>query len=34
MSIHSAAKRGDIKDLKTLVLEIGVSPEEVKSQVT
>lgn len=29
MSIHSAAKRGDMKDLKTLVLEIGVSPEEV-----
>jgi ankyrin repeat protein len=29
MSIHSAAKRGDMKELKTLIVEVGVSPEEV-----
>ena len=29
MSVHSAAKRGDMKDLKTLIVEVGVSPEEV-----
>ena len=34
MSIHSAAKRGDMKDLKTLVLDIGVSPEEVDGHFT
>ena len=36
MTIHSAAKRGDMKDLKNLVLEIGVtvSPEEVDGPFT
>jgi ankyrin repeat protein len=29
MSVHSAAKRGDIKELQTLVLDVGVSPEDV-----
>ncbi len=29
MSIHSAAKRGDMKELQTLVVEIGVSPEDL-----
>jgi ankyrin repeat protein len=29
MSVHSAAKRGDMKELKTLIVEVGVSPEEV-----
>jgi cytohesin len=29
MSIHSAAKRGDMKELSTLLVDVGVSPEEV-----
>jgi ankyrin repeat protein len=29
MSIHSAAKRGDMTELHTLVVEVGVSPEEL-----